>query len=206
MDEVLNRYFFQRKSISIPGLGSLVAESIPAITDFANRQIVPVQQKIRFDKYFDAPEKDFFNYLSAQKSMPDFEAIRWYNEFAADLCNRIRSGETVKWPGVGLFKKDFGGDIVFESDWPAFELYPAVRAERVIRRDASHSIRVGDQEKTNYEMSQWLSDDVQREKAAWWIYAVIIAAAALLVLFFHSYRQHLRWGFSGNQQHIEIGR
>ena len=67
MYDVLNKYLFQHKSISIPGLGSLVAETIPAVSDFANKQLLPVQVKFRFDKYFDAPDKDFFTYLSLKK-------------------------------------------------------------------------------------------------------------------------------------------
>ncbi|HMC86988.1 MAG TPA: hypothetical protein VKI61_15780, partial [Chitinophagaceae bacterium] len=78
MYEVLNRYLFQHKSISIPGLGSLVAETIPAVSDFANKRLLPVQFKFRFDKYYDAPDRDFFAYLAQKKNIPDFEAIRWY--------------------------------------------------------------------------------------------------------------------------------
>ncbi|MBC7902831.1 MAG: hypothetical protein H7Y27_05385, partial [Gemmatimonadaceae bacterium] len=91
MFDILNKYLFQHKSISIPGLGSLVAETVPAVTDFANRQVMPVQLKFRFNKYFDAPDRDFFAYLSQQKNIPDFEAIKCYNEFAWELRNKIRT-------------------------------------------------------------------------------------------------------------------
>jgi len=198
----LNRYLFQHKSISIPGLGSLVAETIPAVSDFANKQLLPVQVKFRFDKYFDSPDRDFFNYLAEKKNIPDFEAIKWYNEFAADLRNEIRTKEEAVWDGVGVFKKDFGGEIVFEPFAQKNEMYAAVRAERIIRSDATHSILVGDKEKTNYEMSELLNE-VYVEKESWWIYALILAAIGLSVLFFHLY-SNSRWGTTGNQQKIEV--
>jgi hypothetical protein len=204
MYEVLNRYLFQHKSISIPGLGSLVAETIPAVSDFANKRLLPVQFKFRFDKYYDSPDRDFFAYLAKKKNIPDFEAIRWYNEFALDLRNKIRSEEGAVWDGIGVFKKDFGGDVVFEAYPREFELYPAVNAIRIIRSDAKHSILVGDKEKTNYEMTELLGDNVYIEKASWWIYALILAAIGLIVLFFHIYRNNFKWGFSGNQQRIEV--
>jgi len=200
----LNKYLFQHKSISIPGLGSLVAETIPAVSDFANKQLLPVQLKFRFDKYFDLPDRDFFTYLSHKKNIPDFEAIKWYNEFAADLRNKIRSEEEAVWEGVGVFKKDFGGEVVFEPDAPKYELYPPVKAERIIRADARHSILVGDKEKTNYEMTELLNDEVHVEKESWWIYALILAAIGLSILFFHLYRNNMRWGVTGNQQKVQL--
>jgi hypothetical protein len=102
-----------------------------------------------------------------------------------------------------VFKNEFGGDISFETYHAPFEFFTAVTAERVIRPDARHSILVGDQEKTNYEMSELLGD-VHKERESWWIYAIIIAAIALLVLFFHLYRSDFKWGSSGNQQTIGV--
>ena len=202
MYDVLNKYLVQHKSISIPGLGSLVAETIPAVTDFANRRILPMQVKFRFDKYFDAPDREFFSYLAQQKNIADFEAIKWYNEFAYELRSRIRNEHKAEWEGVGVFKSEAGGDVVFESYPTPFECFPFVTAERVIRPDARHSILVGDKEKTNYEMTELLSDEVHKERASWWIWALIIAAIALVVLFFHFYNSDFKWGSTGNQQTV----
>ncbi|MEO6316243.1 MAG: hypothetical protein ABIU63_14620 [Chitinophagaceae bacterium] len=204
MYEVLNRYLFQHKSISIPGLGSLVAESIPAVSDFANKQLLPVQLKFRFDKYFDLPDRDFFTYLSLKKNIPDFEAIKWYNEFAAELRNKIKTEEEAVWEGIGVFRKDFGGEVTFEANAQLYELYSPVKAERIIRADATHSILVGDKEKTNYEMTELLNDEVYVERESWWIYALILAAIGLSILFFHLYSNHMRWGVTGNQQQIQM--
>jgi len=201
----LNKYLFQHKSISIPGLGSLVAETIPAVSDFANKQLLPVQIKFRFDKYFDSPDREFFAYLAGKRNIPDFEAIKWYNEFAASLRNKIRTDEEAVWEGVGVFRKDFGGEVVFEALPAPFEFYTPVKAERIIRADATHSILVGDKEKTNYEMTELLND-VYVEKESWWIYALILAAIGLSVLFFHFYSNNMKWGFTGNQQKIETSK
>src|SRR5206468_9132257 len=114
------------------------------------------------------------------------------------------SGEETIWSGVGIFKKDVGGDIVFEPYAPPYELFPPVKAERIIRADATHSILVGDKEKTNYEMTELLNDETYVEKESWWIYALILAAIGLSILFFHLYSNNMRWGVTGNQQKVQI--
>jgi hypothetical protein len=206
--EILNKYLAQHKSISIPGLGALVAENVPAIADFVNKQIHPVQRKWRFDKYFDAPDRDFYNYLAHQQNIPDFEAIRWYNEFAYDLRNRIRTDGSATWKGIGNFKREPNGEISFEQLRPAYELYPAIAAERVVRSSVNHQILVGDKEKTAQEMTEYFNDEKETSvttaefRLNWKKFALLLAALALLILVFHLSRNGFRWGNLGNRKSV----
>jgi hypothetical protein len=187
-EQVLNAYLFQHRSISIPGLGTIYLETFPASVDVADRTMLPPAYRFRFDKYFDAPDKEFFSYLAAQGNMLDFEAIKWYSEFSFDLRNRIRNENEVSWKGVGILKKDGAGSILFESvPAPSFFQQPTP-AMRVNRQDAQHTLLVGDRERTSGEMNEWLHDEeVQRRKFPWWIIAVILAVLGLSVLGWHFY-------------------
>ncbi|HEY0676743.1 MAG TPA: hypothetical protein VGD17_00605 [Chitinophagaceae bacterium] len=183
---ILNGYLIQHKSISIPGLGTIYLERLPAMNDFTNRQIHPPSFRFRFDKYFDAPDKDFFTFLATHRNIPEYEAIKQYNEFAYDLRNRIRHEDKFHWPQVGTLSKEMSGEIHFES--AVLDTYlPPVNANRVIRQDAPHPILVGDQELTTNEMSEYLNETVV-EKESWWIYALILFAVGLCIVFFHFIR------------------
>ncbi len=208
--EVLNKYLAQHKSISIPGLGALVTENVPAITDFVNRQIHPVQRKWRFDKYFDAPDRDFYNYLAHQQNIPDFEAIRWYNEFAYDLRNQIRMSGSATWKGIGVFTRELNGEISFEQLHSAYELYPTVAAERVVRSSVNHAILVGDKEKTTHEMTEYFNEDKKPPtttaefQISWKKFAWVLATLALVLLIFHVSRNGFRWGSIGNRKSVSV--
>jgi hypothetical protein len=191
---ILNSYLIQHKSICIPGLGTIYLEKIPAINDFSNRQLLPPSYKYRFDKYFDAPDKEFFSFLASNQSIAEYEAIKLYNEFAYDLRDRIRKEERFEWPQVGLLMRDATGDIQFKSELIQPNFVRPVPANRVIRQDARHAILVGDQELTTDHMSELLSEEVYVEKESWWIYALIVLAVALVILFFYLYQNN--WDFS----------
>ena len=200
MLQVLNAYLFQHRSISIPGLGTIYLETFPAHVDVADRTVLPPVYRFRFDKYFDAPEREFFAYLATQGKMLDFEAIKWYNEFAFDLRNRIKNEDEVPWQGVGILKKDEAGNILLESAAaPEFFQHP-VPAVKVKHRDAVHTMLVGDRERTSNEMNEWLQDDtVSRKRLSWWVIALILVVIALAFLAWHFYTH----GFStGNQSTI----
>ena len=205
MFEVLNSYLFQHKSISIPGLGTIFLETLPASSDIGNKHILPPVYHFRFDKYFDAPDKDFFSYLAAEKNIADYEAIKWYNEFSYELRNRIKQEDKVKWDDVGVLRKDYAGNIIFESSSGAARFLKPVSANSIIRKDAQHHLLVGDKETNNNEMNEWLHPGQEtKKKETWWVYALVIGLAALLVLLFHFSSNHGQASPSGNQQKLEL--
>jgi hypothetical protein len=200
---VLNSYLFQHKSISIPGLGTIHLESTPASIDIGEKSILPPLYHFRFDKYFDAPDKEFFSYLAFRLNLIDYEVIKWYNEFSYDMRNKIRQDEKVIWQDVGVLKKDYSGNIVFESTaGTPFFLQP-VPAQRVIRRHGSHALLVGDREMTNIDMDQLMyGDETVEQKDRWWIFATVVALLSLILLYFY-FSSH-GWHFTsfGSQQTI----
>lgn len=187
MVQVLNAYLFQHRSISIPGLGTIYLETFPASIEVADRTIVPPAYRFRFDKYFDAPDKEFFAFLANQGKMLDYEAIKWYNEFSFDLRNRLRNEEEVAWEGVGILKKDGAGNILLESAAaPAFSSQP-VPAVRVNRQDAVHTLLVGDRERTSGEMNELLQEEATRRRFSWRLIALILAVLGLAFLGWYFY-------------------
>lgn len=207
MVSALNSYLVQHKRLSIPGLGTIYVERIPAQSDFVNKQIIPPSYHYRFDRYFDAPDKDFFTYLAVQKEIADYEAIRWYNEWAYELRNKIRTQEQVEWENVGILKTDVSGEIVFEARPYLVSYLEPVPAERVIRTNAQHTMIVGDKEVTNKAMTDYLNvETVYVEKESWWIYALILTTIAVVVLFFHFWRSGFHSGSVNNQQTISVPR
>ena len=206
MNDILTSYLLQNKSISIPGLGSMYIERIPAQTDFVNKRILPPDYHFRFDKFFDAPDKDFFAYLAQQMNRADYEAIKWYNEWAYDLRNRIRDGQQVEWKNVGILKKDTTGDIIFEAAGAIDTLQEPSPANRVIHAHMQHTMVVGDHEVTrefSTDGEEYVEGSTYVEKESWWLYALIIAAIALSVIFFHFYKNGFNVAATGNQQSIE---
>lgn len=201
MIQAVRDYLLQHKSVSIPGLGTIYVERIPAQSDFVNRQLLPPAYHLRFDKYFDAPPKEFFAFLAAKNNVQDYEAIRQYNEWAQELRNGLGAEQTIRLEAIGSLKRDGSGDIVFEPV-SAIKTYDIpIPAERIVRTNARHTMIVGDRETNTVEMSDYLQV-VHKEKASWWLYALIIAAIALVLIFFHYYRYGADTPF-GNHQRID---
>jgi len=203
----LNSYLFQHKSISLPGLGTIFLEMQPSRLDSSGKYINPPTYRFRFDKYFDAPDKDFFSHLAAEKNIPDYEAIKWYNEFSYDLRNKIRQDGNAAWEGVGILKKDSEGNIVFEStaSTPDF-LVAAPLPEDIVSpmeetlANPLDPVTEHPQEEVAYPFEE------AAKKNNWWLFAAIAAAIAVLVLLFHFSSNGWEVQSIGNQQHLETAK
>jgi hypothetical protein len=111
----------------------------------------------------------------------------------------------VEWEGVGSLKKDPEGNVHFESSIgnPLFLL--PVPALRVIHPDARHTLLVGDTERTNFEMNQWLQEEESEgKKDRWWVYALILGVVSLLILLIHFSSRHWNVEGVGNQQILRV--
>jgi hypothetical protein len=204
MQGALYTYLLQHKSLSIPGLGTIFVERVPAQSDFVNKQLLPPSYHFRFNKYFDAPDKDFFSYLASQSNLADYEAIRWYNEWAFALHNEIRADNPVNLENIGVLRKDISGEILFEADRPVPSYLETVPAHRVIRSNSKHKVIVGDWELSSEQAAEFLQDEIQVEKESYWIYALVIVAFSMIVLFFHFYKNGFNSDAIGNQQTIHV--
>ncbi len=206
MYAILNKYLFQHKSISIPGMGTIWMENISASLDATTRTVLPPSFYFRFDKYFDAPDKDFFSYLAEKKQISEYEALRQYNEFAYSLRDRLNHLQEAIWDGVGELKRDSEGNIHFESALRnPFFLQP-VPAEKLVRANAQHTLLVGDRERTSSEMSKWFSEEPVHGTHWWWLAALITGIAAVLIITIHFSSHGWNVGSTGNQQSIQVNK
>jgi nucleoid DNA-binding protein len=205
MTDVLNSYLLQNNHIQIPGFGSIYIQIKPVTTDFVNKQLFPSSFSYRFDKHNDTPDEELYSYLAYKKGILESQAVELYNEFVSHLRSQVKSEGYFEWQGVGVFKQDANGEILFEEQRQALPLAP-VPAKRVIRKDSQHAILVGDKEKTNVQMSEMLNEEelVVVKKDRWWIYAIILFAIGLIAIFIHFYQNGFKWNSAGNQQRIEL--
>jgi hypothetical protein len=202
MEQLVRTYLLQKSSVSIPGLGTIYVERSPARSDFINRQLLPPSYHFRFDKYFDAPEKEFFTFLAARKKIEDYEAIKMYNEWALSLRNNIGTDQSTTIEGIGTLKRDVSGEVIFEPEAAIETFNVPVSAERVIRTNAKHTMLVGDREVSNIEMSGYLHE-AHKRKIPWWVYAIILAVLATGAILFHFLSGDNTTPF-GNRQSIQV--
>lgn len=203
MIDILNKYLVQHKNINIPGLGTLYLERLSAQADPVNKQILPPRYTVRFDKYFDAPDKAFFTYLASQRKVPDYEAIKLYNQFAQDIRSKIKAEEKALWKDMGFFSKDSSGDIIFEPVYESLQPFTPVTAAIIQRETVVEPAPETDAVASDTEpviVENELVAEPASGRNLWWVYAIILGVIGLAILFFQLYKYGFSWEMISNHQ------
>jgi hypothetical protein len=183
MIDILNSYLILHKSISIPGLGTIYVERVPANSDFVNRQILPPGYQFRFDKYSMLLIKSSSATSPLKNILPILKPSVCITNGPYELRNQLKGEEPVEWKGIGKLHQDANGEIHFHPQKSERIPMKPVAAQRVVRNNTAHTMLVGDKETTTLAMSEMLTE-VTSIKKRWWIYALIIAVIAAAILIY----------------------
>jgi hypothetical protein len=201
MYKALYRYFIQHNNLHVPGIGTFLLERTPAKGDFPNKLINPpafsiALQQIGADSSAGIPNhsKQFFAWLAEILTVSDREAVMRFNDFAFELKKKLNSGSSVQWNGMGTLSKGLAGEIKFFPASKELIFEKAVPAIKLIRENAEHMIRVGEEEKTSVQMTEILSMEANSKRSNWWGWPLV---AAILVIMF------IGWYFSQYGMDVE---
>lgn len=201
MYQPLYEYLVLQKSLSLPGIGTFVLERKPADFNFANKEINPPSYSIALKPADDTePQKGFFNWLASALHTTELDAVMQFNQFNAELRNKLYAGTRFEWKGIGTLSKSPGGEILLEAS-PAVAEGPVLTANRVIREKAEHYVRVGEQEKTSEEMRELLSSTAVKRNY-WKIAAISILILSIAFIAWYLYRNGISVTSFGNQQKL----
>lgn len=200
----LHEYFIQHGSLTLPGVGTFRIQRISAQVDFASKRMLPPSFTIRFDHRHDTPQRDLFAYVSQRSGMADWEAVRSVNNLAFDIKSRLLHGNSVPIDGIGILRPDNGSGFQFDAERINYDFIPKVKADRVIRKDAEHTVRVGELHRSSTEMEEFLQ--AQKEplplSKRLWFRALMLVILALLI-YSMRFLYPAETGFSVRQQRIQ---
>lgn len=195
----LYQYLILHKQLNMPGIGTFQLERKPAQIDFVNKIAEPPSYTLSLHHGNVSATKNVFTWLSDRMNISELDAVRRFNDFALDLKNRILSGDPFQWDGVGTFSKGMAGEIRFESSVKEMKTGVAIPAVKVIRDDAEHTVRVGEDERTSTEMIELLAPAEQR-RFQWWGIALIVGMLAFIFIGLYFSSKGFNTASTGNQQ------
>jgi hypothetical protein len=189
LTDLLKEYLLIKKDLPLIGVGVLQLRRVPSSFDIGNRQFLPPQITYELVPEVAVPTIELSNWLSARMGLDAAEALSRYKHFCEELLQLIDNGKKPLWKGWGQWGRDQQGVIQFRADTSGVQLSP-VSATKIIRDNAEHMVRVGEDNRTSAEMNQLLQQKkvfYPIEKIATWSWLVLAA----LWLGWHVYSRSL---------------
>ncbi|TWI85290.1 hypothetical protein IQ13_0449 [Lacibacter cauensis] len=201
MVELVAQYLTFNKQVSIKDVGTFSVEELPARLDFPNRLLHAPEHILHFNTKWS--EDELFEQWLQKQSGASQQEVQEQLQHLSDLFQRTLSEEKrFGWKRIGQFSKN-EQQIAFVSEFEAAKRAP-VTAEKVIRKNAQHSIRVGEQEKTNVEMEELLQTQSRKTLNLWWLFALALFLTALVLILFTLTNHSPQWNRQGNSQKLKL--
>lgn len=182
MDHLIEQFLFSQQYCPIPGVGTLHLKMKTPIAHFGENKMVAPVPYIHLDDEIRKAEF-FIKFIESRLGIEKEAATNLLDDISLRI-NQIESNASFSVGQIGAFSKDEAGKLVFvSSELPAY-LLPTVKLNRVVHPNATHSVRVGDQEHTNQFMSELLSEKEITQKDKWWIAAAVILFIGLMGFFY----------------------
>lgn len=202
MVELIARYLSFQKQVSIKDVGTFSVEELPARLDFPNRLLHAPEYILHFNTKW-SDDEPFEQWAQKQLGLTQKKLEEQLQNLSADFQRTLSDKNELTWNGIGVFSRNDQQSILFTS---AFETVkrPPVTAEKVIRKNAQHSLRVGEQEKTNVEMEELLQSQSRKTLNLWWLFALALFLTAFLAILFIANYKTQQWNRQGNSEKPKI--
>ena len=197
----LKQYLFLNNQLDLPGIGTLMIERKPAEADFASKLISPPSYSIALHHGGSGTSAKLFSWLAGALGVTERDAVIKYNDFAFGLKNQVMSGEKLEWQGIGILSKGLAGEIRFEAALRNVVTESPISAVKILRENAEHTIRVGEEEKTSSQMIRLLTLGVGK-KSYWWVAALILLILSVIFIVYYFSVHGLIPAAAGNQQPV----
>lgn len=179
MDQLLTAYLYEHKNCPLPTLGALQLQPGNATYLPGENKIVgPVASVMLCDK--EVPTHSLVDYIAVHKKITSLEASAMLGIYCEGLKAIPSQGQRLL-NGAGAFFKDDENRLQFRSENMPEAYFPGVVAERVIHKDVTHKMLVGDTYTDTTAMTEKLQE-ITPTRSRWWIGAVLLAVAGIIAL------------------------
>jgi len=178
LNQLLKEYLLTNQSLPLAGIGVLHLQREPARFEVGERQFLPPRTLYTFREEAVDALGDMVEWLSARMGLEPAEVISRYQQFCSELSQSLTSGNGVIWKGWGSWKKDEQGVLQFVAEQSSVQHHP-VRATKIIRENAAHSLRVGEESRSSVEMAERLQHKQRHfpfEKVITWAWLLVAIA------------------------------
>ncbi len=183
MEAILQHFLVRFRYCPLPGIGQLIIRHQPAVLHFTENMLTaPVDRILLVSEMPD--QQPLIDWIQSEGGMTAETARQLVGTFAQSITN-LTAHQSITFGVLGAFIKDAAGRIQFNEASMPDVFTPSVALKRVIHPNAIHSVRVGDKESTNAEMTERLHETVELKKPKWWVAAVLLVLIATLGMVYY---------------------
>lgn len=202
---LLQIYLYQRKVVSLPGIGTFKIERIKPKDSESGKYLWGPVHMIRLDSKIDSNDKEIFDFISKKLNITEWEAIKLLNEFVSNLKSTIRKDFKYQLEGLGTIENNEDGSLKLNSAIIQYPFY-----SRILRPDADllqsdddEIMDHNDEESPTEESLPYSYPEEEVKKDKWWVAVIVFLVLSLLIIAISLTRTDIPFGGRQNRTDVQ---
>ncbi len=188
MFDLFYKYLIINRQVGIPGIGLFQLSQSLAKIDAEKKVIYPPVPQIKFTQKTTGADKKFFQFVSTELKVQEWESIRRFHDFTYKLKNDLNTKQSVELTGMGTLVKNNTGDISFEPDNVLSRYYPAITIDQLYQKEVE--IPKIKEVPLAPPDNDWIKDEEVVEETLvkpkrWWIAASFLAIIGIAAIIYY---------------------
>lgn len=137
VETVIRKLIGEYEFVIIPGFGALLSHQVPAAYDTNSGIFAPPVKRLAFNEYLKLDDGLLANYISRHEKVTHADALEYIKGYTDRLRSGLDANGEVSIAGIGEFKQNVEGKLVFEpntgkyfkDEWYGFEKIKAVEQQ-----------------------------------------------------------------------------
>ncbi len=116
LKDCIKDLLFTNQGVIIPGLGGFVSEYEPAAFDVSENKFLPPTKKITFNPKYSYQDNLLAEYIADKEKIDITEARKQIDDFVKDTQFKLKKGESIEFPEIGILSQSSKGQISFAQN------------------------------------------------------------------------------------------
>lgn len=197
VETVVRKLIGEYEFVIIPGFGALLSHQVPAVYDSNSGFFTPPVKRLAFNEYLKLDDGLLANYISRHEKLAHADAVEYVKGYSDKLRSVLETKGEADIPGIGEFKMNVEGKLVFEpntgkyfkDEWYGFE---KIKARHIEGKAAS----VASVHPVNEDVEVVELDEERRPLFRWngWAAAAVIAGllCGLSLFLFNTQNEYIK--------------
>lgn len=180
---VIRKLVSEYEFVIIPGFGALLSHQVPAIYDKDSGIFAPPVKKLAFNEYLKLDDGLMANFISREEKITHLEAVSYVKTYTDILRSSIKSEGKTKIEGIGDFKTNIEGKLIFEPNTDRYFKDEWFGFNQVAAKTFDSTIHFSTASNNNEEIIEF---EDKRIEVNWmrWASAAMIAGLMFYLSFF----------------------
>ncbi|MFZ9661747.1 MAG: hypothetical protein ACO29O_07710 [Chitinophagaceae bacterium] len=204
IEKILQIFLYQRKAVSLPGIGTFKIERISPKDSDSGKYLWGPVHIIKLDPKIDSNGKEIFAYVSQKLNITEWEAIKLVNEFVTNLKSIVRKETTYKMEGLGNIETNDDGSFRLNSATLQYPFYSRILKPNadIIIADEVPGVEQIELETAYEDTSVYFNDDIPKDR--WWVAVLVFLILASIIIAISLTRSDIPFGGRQNRSEVQV--